>query len=38
MLKRIFESGTLYICVAILFVVGAVGKTISENPVVIAML
>jgi hypothetical protein len=37
MLKKIFESGWFYIFVAILFMTGAVGKTISENPAVIAM-
>jgi hypothetical protein len=37
MVKKIFESGWLYIFVAILFVTGAVGKTIRENPAVSTM-
>ena len=37
MLKKIFESGALYLFAAILFMASAAGKTISENPAVIAM-
>jgi hypothetical protein len=37
MLKKVSKSGVLYILIAILFMAGAIGKTITEDPVVIAM-
>jgi hypothetical protein len=37
-MKKIFKSGVLYILIAILFIAGAAGKTISKDPAVIAML
>ena len=36
-MKTIFESGALYILIALLFIASAIGKTISENPAVITM-
>ena len=37
MIKKIYKPGAMYFLVAILFVVSAVGKTISSDSVVIAL-
>lgn len=37
MLKKGFYYGIMYLLIAILFAVGAIGKTISDNSTVLAM-
>jgi len=37
MLKKGFYYGIMYLLIAILFAIGAIGKTISDNSTVLAM-
>jgi hypothetical protein len=36
-MKKIFRSGTLYLLIAVLFALGALNKTISDNSFVTAL-
>jgi len=37
MLKKGFYYGIMYLLIAVLFAIGAIGKTISDNSTVLAM-